>query len=333
MTAVPPLLAVDGLVKSFPVTRGILRRRRGDVRAVDRVSFTIEAGRTLGLVGESGCGKSTLARCLLRLVEPSAGRVRFGGEDVRGYGAGELRRLRRRAQIIFQDPFATLNPRMTVRDLVAEPLRAHRVVATKAEARRRGDELLEMVGLTSEQADRYPRQLSGGQRQRVNLARAISCRPRLLILDEPVAALDVSIAAQILNLLADLQAELGVAYLFISHDLSLVRHVAHRVAVMYLGAIVELADADEIFRAPQHPYSQALLSAAPLPDPIQERRRRRIPLPGEVPTGFDVPSGCRFRTRCFKVQPVCAEREPPLEPVAGGDHCAACHFAAPLRVL
>ncbi len=328
-----PLLTVKGLVKVFPSARGVLRRRRGEIRAVDGVSVELAQGQTLAVVGESGCGKSTLAHCLVRLVEPTAGTVRFCGDDVGAYNSGQLRRFRRVVQIIFQDPFGTLNPRMTVRALVAEPLVAHGIVAGRPAVRRRVAELLDQVGLPAAQADRYPRQFSGGQRQRVCIARALACQPRLLILDEPVAALDVSIASQILNLLTDLQRELGVAYLFISHDLSLVRQMADRVAVMYLGAIVELAGAEQLFTAPQHPYSQALLSAVSVPDPIEERRRRRIPLRGEVPAGYDVPTGCRFHPRCSRGQDICAVREPLLGPVAGPEHCAACHFAEPIKVV
>ncbi|MDP8971387.1 MAG: ATP-binding cassette domain-containing protein [Actinomycetota bacterium] len=328
-----PLLRVEELVKVFPVGRGILARGREKVRAVDGVSFAIARGRTLGLVGESGCGKSTLARCVLRLVEPTAGKVLFGGEEVGRFGSEELRRYRRRAQIVFQDPFGTLNPRMTVQELLSEPLRAHGLVNSRREARRRVCELLELVGLTAEQAGRYPHAFSGGQRQRIAIARALATQPEMVILDEPVAALDVSIGAQVLNLLADLQDELGVAYLLISHDLSLVRHVAHRVAVMYLGALMEVADTPDLFEAPQHPYTQALLSAVPVPDPVHERRRQRIPLPGEVPSALHIPPACRFHTRCFKAEAVCSQEEPPLAPVAERDHRASCWFAEPLYIL
>ncbi|MDP8971403.1 MAG: ATP-binding cassette domain-containing protein [Actinomycetota bacterium] len=327
------LLLVEELVKVFPVTRGILRRRGGEVRAVDGVSLSVDRGQTLGLVGESACGKSTVARCILRLVEPTSGRIRFGGEDVSGYGPEALRRYRQRVQMVFQDPFGTLNPRMTVQQLIAEPLHAHGLVGGRRAARLRVAELLERVGLDPGRAGRYPHEFSGGQRQRIAIARALSTRPPMLILDEPVAALDVSIGAQILNLLTDLQAELGVAYLFISHDLSLVRHLAHRVAVMYLGAIMEVADVRDLFQTPRHPYTQALLSAVPLPDPIQERGRRRIPLPGEPPSSLQVPPACRFHTRCFKAEPVCSQQEPPLAAVAERNHRASCWFSEPIPVL
>ncbi|MDP8970956.1 MAG: ABC transporter ATP-binding protein [Actinomycetota bacterium] len=331
MTA--PLLEVEHLTKVFPVSRGILRRAGGQVRAVDGVSFTVQAGTTLGLVGESGCGKSTVARCLLRLVQPTSGVVRFRGDDVGAFGSQRLRRYRREVQIVYQDPFGTLNPRMRVEDLVAEPLLVHGLADGRTAARRRAADLLDLVGLSPQQARRYPHEFSGGQRQRMSIARALITRPSMLVLDEPVAALDVSIGAQVLNLLADLQEQLGVAYLFISHDLSLVRHVCDRVAVMYLGAIMEQADVADLFEGPQHPYTQALLSAVPLPDPKHERRRSRIPLPDEPPSALNIPPACRFHTRCFKAQPVCSQEEPPLEPVAPREHRASCWFAEAKQVL
>lgn len=327
------LLDVERLVKVFPVTTGILGRRRSKIRAVDRVSFSIRQGETFGLVGESGSGKSTLARCVLRLVEPTSGRVSFCGEDVGAYGTGELRSYRRKVQIVFQDPFGALNPRMTVGQLLAEPLVVHGIVERRQEGRRRVGELLEMVGLFAPDAARYPREFSGGQRQRIVIARALSLRPAMLILDEPVAALDATTGAQILELLDDLQSKLGVAYLLISHDLSLVRHVCSRVEVLYLGAIMEAASTEDLFEAPQHPYTQALLSAVPLPDPQEEQRRRRILLPGDVPTDVDVPPACRFHPRCFKAQDVCSQKEPPLGGVADSDHRASCWFAEPMNVL
>lgn len=327
------LLDLDRLVKVFSDTTGILRRRRREICAVDRVSLSIRRGETFGLVGESGSGKTTLARCVLRLVEPTSGRVSFCGEDVGTYGAGQLRRYRREVQMVFQDPFGALNPRMTVGQLVAEPLVVHGIVERRKEGRRRVGELLEMVGLVPTDAARHPHEFSGGQRQRIVIARALSLRPAMLILDEPVAALDVTTGAQILQLLEDLQSELRVAYLLISHDLSLVRHVCSRVEVMYLGAIMEAAGAEELFEAPQHPYTQALLSAVPVPDPREERRRRRIPLPGDVPTGVEVPPACRFHPRCFKGQDVCSETEPPLGVVADADHRASCWFPEPMNVL
>lgn len=327
------LLEVTDLTKTFPVNRGFLRRGRGEVRAVDGVSLAVGHGETLGLVGESGCGKSTLARCILRLTEPTCGGVHFDGADVCTFRGEQLRRYRRAVQIVFQDPFGTLNPRMTVEQVLSEPLLAHRLAPSRRAARQRVGELLELVGLAPEHAGRYPHAFSGGQRQRIAIARALAVEPRLLILDEPVAALDVSIAAQILNLLGRLQQELGVAYLLISHELSLIRQLADRVIVMYLGAVMETAPTDELFVAPQHPYTQALLSAVALPDPATERTRARIPLRGEVPSSLDIPPACRFHPRCFKAEPVCTEREPPLEPVAGTEHRASCWLAEPWDVL
>lgn len=328
-----PLLQVERLTKLFPVTQGILRRHQGNIVAVDRVSFELHDGQTLGLVGESGCGKSTLARCLLRLLEPTSGSVAFEGQDVGAYRGEDLRCYRRNVQLVFQDPAGALNPRMTVGDLVSEPLHVHGLAHSHREARRQVSELLEMVDLRPQHASRHGREFSGGQQQRIVIARALACRPRVLILDEPLSALDASTGLEILTLLAGLQEELGLAYLLISHDLSLVRQVADRVAVMYLGAFMETADVDDLFEGPQHPYTQALLSAVPLPDPRRERARHRIPLPGEVPSPFEVPPACRFHTRCFKAQPVCSQEEPPLDPVAGGDHRASCLFAEPLTVL
>jgi oligopeptide/dipeptide ABC transporter ATP-binding protein len=329
-----PLLQVEDLVKVFPVTRGaILRRAVGLVRAVDGVSFAIREGETLGLVGESGSGKTTVARCVLRLVEPSSGRIRFDGEDMTACDAKRLRRFRGDVQIVFQDPYGSLNPRMSIADLVGEPLRFHGLARGRRAVRARVGELLELVGLSAEHAGRYPHAFSGGQRQRIAIARALAAEPKLLILDEPVSALDVSIQAQILNLLEDLQAELGLAYLFIAHDLSLVRHISDRVAVMYLGKIVETGTRDDLFEAPQHPYTQALLSAVPLPDPGKERRRARLPVRGDLPSALEPPRACRYHTRCFKAQAICSEHEPPLDPVGPADHRAACFFAEPARVV
>ncbi len=325
------LLEVEHLKKFFPVTKGaILRRNVGRAHAVDDVSFILRRGETLGLVGESGCGKSTLARCILRLIEPSSGRVIFRGEDLLSCTRSRLRLLRRYMQIVFQDPYGSLNPRMTVGELVAEPALFHGLVKGRRDAGQKVGEMLERVGLAPSYARRYPHEFSGGQRQRIGIARALASEPDLLVLDEPISALDVSIQAQILNLLEDLQSQLGLTYLFIAHDLSLVRHLSHRVMVMYLGRVVETGDRDELFENPMHPYTQALLSAVPVVDPRKERRRKRIPLPGVVPSCVDPPDACRFASRCFKAQKVCSEQDPPLDRVAGSGHRAACLFAEPL---
>lgn len=319
-----PILAVKDLVKEFPV------RGQGRLQAVSGVSFDLFEGETLGLVGESGCGKSTTARCVLRLIEPTAGEVRFGDTDVLALGRRDLRRLRRELQVVFQDPYASLNPRMTVGHIVAEPLVVHGV--PPRQARVRAGELLERVHLAPEHAKRYPHEFSSGQRQRIGVARALALEPRVLILDEPVSALDVSIQAGVLNLLEDLRAELGLSYLFIAHNLSVVRHISDRVAVMYMGRIVETGTRGEIYGHPVHPYTQALLSAVPVPDPPVERRRRRIVLSGELPSPVDPPSGCRFRTRCWKAEAVCAAEQPELVD-RGQGHPAACHFAEQLQVV
>jgi oligopeptide transport system ATP-binding protein len=317
----PELLRVDGLETWYPIRSTVLRRTVGHVRAVDGVSFSIRAGETLGLVGESGCGKSTTGRSIIRLTEPTGGKVFFDGVDVASMSRGDLRQVRQDMQFVFQDPFSSLNPRLRIRDIVAEPLHG----GPKSLRRRRVDELLELTGLNVDYADRYPHQLSGGQRQRVGIARALASDPKLLILDEPVSSLDVSIQAQIINLLKRLQAELGTAYLFIAHDLAVVRHISHRIAVMYLGKIVEQGERADIFQRPAHPYTQSLLSSVPIADPIQGRARRRILLQGELPSASNIPTGCRFRTRCWKADGMCTTEIPELRPRDAYQQLVACH--------
>ena len=323
--AAEPILEVRNLVKHFTGSGGFLRRPAPPLRAVDDVSFDIRAGEALGLVGESGCGKSTTGRTILRLIEPTSGEIRFRGEEVTGLDFGALRRIRRDMQIVFQDPYGSLDPKMTVRRLIAEPLRIHGI-GDAAERRRRVSELLGLVGLTEEHGERHSHEFSGGQRQRIGIARALALEPKLLILDEPVSALDISIQAQILNLLIDLRDRLGIAFLFISHDLAVVRYICDRVAVMYLGKIVEIGERSNIFDRPAHPYTQALLSSVPNPNPAERGESRRIVLRGDQPSAASPPSGCRFRTRCWKATSRCSEEEPPLRLLRDG-HSAACHYA------
>jgi oligopeptide transport system ATP-binding protein len=318
-----PLLKVKNLVKRFPITGGILQRVVDHVHAVDGVSFEIGKGETLGLVGESGCGKSTTGRCILRLIEPTSGEVWFEGKDVPRLGKEEMRALCRDMQIIFQDPFASLNPRMTVASIIGEALQIHKLTKNQRELEERVVKLLETVGLQPDHMRRYPHEFSGGQRQRIGIARALAVEPKLIICDEPVSALDVSIQAQVINLLEDLQEEFGLTYLFIAHDLSVVEHISTRIAVMYLGRVVEIAPAEELYDTPLHPYSEALLSAVPIPDPTV--KRQRIMLQGDVPNPIRPPSGCHFHTRCPIARPDCAQRAPVLEEKRPG-HWAACHY-------
>ncbi|MEU4210763.1 oligopeptide/dipeptide ABC transporter ATP-binding protein [Streptomyces sp. NPDC026206] len=330
--ATEPLLKVEGLVKHFPITKGLLRRQAGAVQAVDGLDFDVRAGETLGVVGESGCGKSTMGRLITRLLEPTAGRIEFEGKDITHLGVAGMRPLRRDVQMIFQDPYSSLNPRHTVGTIVGAPFRLQGITpdgGVKKEVQR----LLELVGLSPEHYNRYPHEFSGGQRQRIGIARALALKPRLVVADEPVSALDVSIQAQVVNLLDDLQDELGLTYVIIAHDLSVIRHVSDRIAVMYLGKIVELADRTPLYEAPLHPYTKALLSAVPVPDPKRRAGREgtsaaggggRILLTGDVPSPISPPSGCRFHTRCWKATEVCKQQEPPLAALRPG-HQVACH--------
>jgi len=325
------LVTVSGLTKHFPVTRGIIFRHQvGLVRAVDDVSFEVTRGETLGIVGESGCGKTTTARMLVRLIEPTAGKIIFDGRDITHLSAGAMRPLRREVQMIFQDPYSSLNPRHTVGTIVGAPWRLQKVKTEKG-TKQSVQELLELVGLNPEHYNRYPHEFSGGQRQRIGIARTLALRPKLIVADEPVSALDVSIQAQVINLMDDLQAELGLTYVIIAHDLSVIRHVADRVAVMYLGNLVELAGSADLYARPRHPYTVALMSAVPLPEPVQRtpdghrQRRERVRLTGDVPSPLNPPPACRFHTRCWKAQEVCRTVPPPLEELAPG-HWVACHF-------
>jgi oligopeptide/dipeptide ABC transporter ATP-binding protein len=326
-----PILEVRDLVKHYPLTGGgLIRRRIGDVHAACGITFDLHPGETVGLVGESGCGKSTTGKAILQLQPPTSGSVKFQGEELVGKTRKQMRGVRRDLQVVFQDPYASLNPRVPVNDIVAEPLQIHGLYRKQGKERVR--ELLTVVGLNPEHGNRYAHEFSGGQRQRIGIARALALEPKVMVLDEPVSALDVSIQAGVVNLLEELQERLGLAYVFIAHDLSVVRHISDRVAVMYLGKIVETGSRDGIYERASHPYTQALLSAVPIPDPKLERQRQRIVLEGDVPSPVNPPSGCRFRTRCWKAQAICAEEEPALID-RGQGHPVACHFAEPRSLL
>ncbi|MFJ8096884.1 ABC transporter ATP-binding protein [Streptomyces griseofuscus] len=338
-TSGEPVLEVSGLVKHYPLTRGVLFKKQiGAVRAVDGVDFTLGRGETLGIVGESGCGKSTVAKLLCNLERPTAGSIRFKGEDITRLSGRALKAVRRNIQMVFQDPYSSLNPRMTVGDIVGEPYEIHPEAAPKGDRRRRVRELLDVVGLDPDFVNRYPHQFSGGQRQRIGIARGLALRPEVIVADEPVSALDVSVQAQVINLLDRLQTEFELSYVFIAHDLSIVRHISDRVGVMYLGRIVEIGRDAEIYEHPTHPYTQALLSAVPVPDPDARQDRERIILSGDVPSPTDIPSGCRFRTRCWKARERCAVEVPLLAVPACFEegpaaHDSACHFAEEKRVV
>ena len=320
------LLDVQSLKMYFPITQGIIVQRHiGDIKAVDDISFAIRKGETMGLVGESGCGKSTTGRAILQLYRPTDGHVYFKGENLTQLKGEALRRMRREMQMIFQDPYASLNPRMTVGNIIGEPLEVHNIYSNKAERRERVQELLKVVGLNPYFVNRYPHEFSGGQRQRIGVARALAVNPEFIVCDEPISALDVSIQAQIINMLEDLQAEFGLTYLFIAHDLSVVRHISDRIAVMYLGKLAELADRDELYNNPMHPYTQALLSAVPIPDPVIEEKRQRIILEGDVPSPANPPKGCNFCTRCPRVMDICHDVDPEFRD-RGGGHWVACHL-------
>jgi oligopeptide/dipeptide ABC transporter ATP-binding protein len=336
-----PILRVRNLVKHFPLTQGILFKKQvGAVQAVDGVSFDLYPGETLGIVGESGCGKSTVAKLIMNLERPTSGEIRYKGEDITKLSGRALKAVRRNIQMVFQDPYTSLNPRMTVGDIIGEPFEIHPEVAPKGDRRRRVQELLDVVGLNPEYINRYPHQFSGGQRQRIGIARGLALRPEVIVADEPVSALDVSVQAQVINLMEKLQDEFGLAYMFIAHDLSIVRHISDRVGVMYLGRIVEIGADEAIYEHPTHPYTQALLSAVPVPNPEAREHRERIILTGDVPSPANPPSGCRFRTRCWKAQQKCVEVDPPLtvpeifRGTAGpAEHPSACHFAEEKQVV
>ncbi|CAL9550255.1 ABC transporter ATP-binding protein [Streptomyces albus] len=330
-----PILEVRDLVKHFPLSQGILFKRQvGAVKAVDGISFDLYPGETLGIVGESGCGKSTVAKLLMNLEQPTSGTIRYKGEDITKLSGRALKAVRRNIQMVFQDPYTSLNPRMTVGDIIGEPFDIHPEVAPKGDRRRKVQELLDVVGLNPEYINRYPHQFSGGQRQRIGIARGLALRPEIIVADEPVSALDVSVQAQVVNLMERLQDEFGLSYMFIAHDLSVVRHISDRVGVMYLGKLAEIGTDEEIYEHPTHPYTQALLSAVPVPDPEAEGKRERIVLEGDVPSPANPPSGCRFRTRCWKAEQRCADEVPLLavpslyeKADSGAAHPSACHFA------
>jgi oligopeptide transport system ATP-binding protein len=329
-----PLLRLENMKKWFPLTQGIVFKRHvGDVRAVDGVSFDLHRGETLGLVGESGCGKSTTAKTILRLEKPTGGAAYYKGRSIFDMGSKEMRELRRSMQIIFQDPYSSLNPRQTVGDIVTEAWEIHKGIVPKSEHRERAADLLQRVGLSPDAINRYPHQFSGGQRQRVGIARALTLNPDIIICDEPVSALDVSVQAQVVNLLEEIQDEFGIAFIFVAHDLSVVRHISDRVAVMYLGRIIEIGNEKDIYEQPTHPYTQALLSAVPIPNPDGRDSRERILLEGDIPSPSDPPSGCRFRTRCWKAEDICAEEYPELTDRFGHGHPSSCHFAEVRQVL
>jgi len=323
-----PLLRVEDLKVHFPVMKGVVVQKQvATVKAVDGVSFTLERGETLGLVGESGCGKSTTGLAILRMLKPTAGRIVFEGEDIAGHDKGRMRRVRRRLQMVYQDPYGSLDPRMKVGDIVGEPLVVHGVAGDKAAYRTRIAELIRLVGLLPDMAERYPHEFSGGQRQRIGIARALALNPSLIICDEPVSALDVSIQAQVVNLFMELQERLGLTYLFIAHDLSVVRHISDRIAVMYLGRIVEIATRDQLYKEPLHPYTQALMAAVPIPDPVLEATRPQQIITGEVPSALRPPPGCRFHPRCLHAMDTCKTQDPPLRDLGGG-RAVACHLHA-----